>query len=204
VQQFANQLIKKQNEIIKALLDDECFNVTIDEIERSVDFLQNLSENAQYFQQRIGGITAFLPANQPLYASVCFGLVLSYLASVVSIRPPQAMQQTFKKLDEILHFSSFFPNVQICYQSRNQFIKDKKSCTQVVIFTGKAENGMVIRTKFNSNKVLFILNGAGHNPVVISDEADIDLAVDSALKLCLHNQGQDCAAPNSILIKTCQ
>ena len=48
------------------------------------------------------------------------------------------------------------------------------------------------------------MNGAGHNPIVISDGADIEEAVRTTLHTCLYNQGQDCAAPNSILVKQSQ
>ncbi|CDL82756.1 Similarities with lysine-tRNA ligase LysS (fragment) [Xenorhabdus cabanillasii JM26] len=47
---------------------------------------------------------------------------------------------------------------------------------------------------------MFILNGAGHNPLVVSKDADIDLAIESARRVVLYNQGQDCAGPNSILV----
>jgi len=47
--------------------------------------------------------------------------------------------------------------------------------------------------------VLFIANGSGHNPIVVTETADVDSAVASALSVQLYNQGQDCANPNAIL-----
>ncbi|WP_308427222.1 aldehyde dehydrogenase family protein [Litchfieldella qijiaojingensis] len=71
--------------------------------------------------------------------------------------------------------------------------------TDAVIFTGTPENARKVRKNFKKG-ALFILNGAGHNPLVVSHDADVSLAVQSALRVVLYNQGQDCAGPNSLLV----
>lgn len=71
--------------------------------------------------------------------------------------------------------------------------------TDVVIFTGTAENAKKVRNYFE-NCTLFIANGAGHNPVIITPTADLEKAADAVLELQLYNQGQDCANPSSILV----
>jgi lysyl-tRNA synthetase class 1 len=48
--------------------------------------------------------------------------------------------------------------------------------------------------------VLFIHNGAGHNPIVVTESADVAKAVASAVRVQLYNQGQDCANPDAILV----
>src|SRR5437870_1781853 len=48
--------------------------------------------------------------------------------------------------------------------------------------------------------VLFIANGPGHNPIVVTETADVDKAVASAMSVQLYNQGQDCANPNAFLV----
>ena len=45
------------------------------------------------------------------------------------------------------------------------------------------------------------MNGAGHNPIVIGDKADLEKAVECTVYACLYNQGQDCSSPNAILVK---
>ncbi|GGY12562.1 hypothetical protein GCM10007160_43770 [Litchfieldella qijiaojingensis] len=80
-----------------------------------------------------------------------------------------------------------------------QFLAERVGVTDAVIFTGTPENARKVRKNFKKG-ALFILNGAGHNPLVVSHDADVSLAVQSALRVVLYNQGQDCAGPNSLLV----
>lgn len=198
-QTFANAITKKQSAIIAALNTYECHNVAEDEIIRSLDLLRNLEQNSTYFKQRVGRVATFLPANQPLYAMVCFGVVPTLMCHQITVRPPTVMQACFCALDKAIGFQTLFPNLQIAYIDKKTFVKQQSAVSDIVIFTGKAQNGLDIKSKFPKD-TLFILNGAGHNPVVVTEGADIDAAVSSILRLCLQNQGQDCAAPNAILV----
>ncbi|POB67621.1 hypothetical protein CRN59_24530, partial [Vibrio vulnificus] len=85
-------------DIVNSLSDYQCKNVTLDEIERSCDLLDNIEKNKEYFLHTIRGVTSFLPLNQPIYASVCFGFIPALMANDVCIRPPTAMHRHYKKL----------------------------------------------------------------------------------------------------------
>lgn len=206
-EKFATHLKFHQKAIAKALSDYECYKVVKDELDRSTELLRNLDKNEEYFQRRIEQVTAFLPLNQPLYATVVFGAIASLMSSKTYVRPPAAMTETFKKLDAIIKFNSHFPNLHISYEDRDAFVRLSQK-SDVIIFTGDPKNALDVRTRIKkaleaqkiAEQPLFILNGAGHNPVVIAEEADIKKAVESVLRVCLQNQGQDCAAPNAILV----
>lgn len=196
---LAQQLREKTDQIATALEDYETYNVVLDEIERSVDLLTNLSENREYFQHKINGVTSFLPLNQPLYSTICFGVVPAYMARDIAIRPPTNVHAAYSRLHSIAEFDRHVPNLHIAYTTKEQFVHERASVTDVVIFTGTPQNGEMIRRQMLPP--LFILNGAGHNPIVVTESADIDQAVASTLRLTLQNQGQDCAAPNAILVQ---
>ncbi|MCL2891365.1 aldehyde dehydrogenase family protein [Brenneria tiliae] len=192
-------LQEKQEQIIKSLSGYQCRNVTVDEIKRSCEFLQNIHINGGYFHKTIKGVTSFLPLNQPLYASVCFGFIPSLMAEDVCIRPPTAMHYHYQQLMDVLDLTKFSSSLKISYSEKDIFLSERVNVTDAVIFTGTPENALKVRKHFRRD-ILFILNGAGHNPLVISDDAGIKLAVESALRVVLYNQGQDCAGPNSILV----
>ena len=207
---FARSLQENFDEVLSALTKYETHEVANDEIERTLDLMLNLRENAQYFERQVGPIVAFLPRNQPLYALTCFALTPSLMASDVYVRVPEAMRQDgfFSDLTSAIELHKHFPNVQVSYEQKSEFV-DKHSkvqeesglpITDVVIFTGSSTNADALREKF-SKEVLFILNGAGHNPIVVTESADLDAAVDAALRVQLYNQGEDCASPNSILVQ---
>lgn len=62
----------------------------------------------------------------------------------------------------------------------------------LVVFTGKPSNSLMFLKKMKPNSIL-VINGAGHNPLIITETADIDKAVEGALLLKGFNGGQDCA-----------
>ena len=208
---FADFIESHFEKISEILLDYESFEVVQDETNRTLDVLRNLRENKKYFDLRIGEVTTFLPKNQPLYALTCFVIVPSLMATEVHFRIPHSMRHFFPKLLRAINFKYFFPNVHISTKERQDFLKERSALyienrtdetypvTDVVIFTGQSHHADRLRLVFDK-RTLFIANGSGHNPVVVSDDADIDDAVEATLTLQLYNQGQDCAAPNAILV----
>jgi lysyl-tRNA synthetase class 1 len=174
-------------------------NVTDDEIRRTLDLLWNLNNNRDYFGAKTGLIKAYTPSNQPLYAHACFALVPSFLASEVRVRPPRALQPIVARLTEALDLATDFPNVIPSQQDYAAFARTDRHATDAVIFTGTPQTAAEVRGQYPA-ETLFILNGAGHNPVVVTETAELDQAVRSVLRLCLQGSGMDCAAPNSVLV----
>jgi lysyl-tRNA synthetase len=189
----------------------ETHEVATDEIRRSIDLLMNLRENSECFQREVGPVASFLPSNQPLYATTCFTVVPSLMASESHVKAPEGMRKFFPALVQDLELKKYFPNVHVHQGPRTDFIdrraarrmhpktRELETATDAVIFTGTYEKASLVRREFHQ-RVLFIMNGAGHNPMVITENADVERAVASALRLQLYNQGQDCSAPNSILV----
>lgn len=111
----------------------------------------------------------------------------------------------------LLNFEKLVPNAKISDLERLSFLKDRSAIrrnsrsgetepvTAAVIFTGTSHHANQLRRVFDQ-RTLFITNGAGHNPIVVGTGANISAAVDATLSVSLYNQGQDCAAPNSVLV----
>ncbi|ROP35780.1 aldehyde dehydrogenase family protein [Saccharothrix texasensis] len=196
---FAVSLRERAAEIVRSLSGYQCANVALDEIERSVDLLDNLHLNREHFGGKVGAVTTFLPLNQPLYATVCFGVVPSFMAEDTALRPPTAMHPHYRALADVLDLPAHFPELHVSYDDKEEFVARRAHRTDAVVFTGTPENAAKVRRSF-PRRTLFILNGSGHNPLVVTETADVDLAVGSALRVVLYNQGQDCAGPNAILV----
>lgn len=208
---FSKHILKNYEALINILLRYETFEVATDEIERTLDLFINLNENKNYFEMRIGAVASFLPKNQPLYALSCFVIIPSLMSTEVHFRIPHCMKFFFHTLLEVLNLKEFFPNILISQKERLEFLEERAALrineitqetmpiTQAVIFTGTSNHAEQLRVVFDK-RTLFIANGSGHNPIVITEEANIKNALKAVLKLQLYNQGQDCAAPNSILV----
>ncbi|HLC66047.1 MAG TPA: aldehyde dehydrogenase family protein [Candidatus Nanoarchaeia archaeon] len=209
--EFADHIESHFEEIANVLLAYESFEVVKDETARTLDLLRHLSENKKYFVLRIGAVTSFLPRNQPLYALTCFVIVPALMASEVHFRIPHCMRFYFPELLKVLDFHRFFPNIVVSTMERLEFLRERSALlmdpetqqtlpvSDAVIFTGTSQHAERLRLVFD-RRILFIANGSGHNPVLIAPDADISKAVEAVLMLQLYNQGQDCAAPNAILI----
>ena len=207
---FADHIEKNFEAIADILLTYESFEVVKDETDRTLDLLRNLEENKKYFELRVGEIAAFLPRNQPLYALTCFVLIPSYMGSEVHFRIPHSMRYFMSQLLELLNIEKFYPNVHVSALERLEFLRERSAVrvnetsaslpvTDAVIFTGTPAHADQLRLVFDQ-RTLFIANGAGHNPVVVSKDANIERAVEAVLTLQLYNQGQDCAAPKAVLV----
>jgi len=208
---FADHLSSHFENIAEILLEYESFEVVEDEFNRTMDLFKSLDENKNYFVLRINEVTAFLPRNQPLYALSCFVIVPSLMAHKVCFRIPHSMRGFFPKLLKILKLDEFFPNIIVSKKERLEFLKERTALfidpqrndsipvTDVVIFTGTSHHAEQLRLIFDI-RTLFIANSAGHNPIVVSNDADILESIKATLKLQLYNQGQDCSAPNAILV----
>ncbi|KKQ83219.1 MAG: Lysyl-tRNA synthetase (Class I) [Parcubacteria group bacterium GW2011_GWB1_38_8] len=193
------------------LLRYESFEVVQDEVNRALDLLRNLRENKKFFFLRVGAVASFLPRNQPLYAFSCFVIVPSLMASEVHFRIPQSMMLFFQDMLDLLEIKKLFPNIFVSQKQRSEFLRERSAllvnpktkesipATEAVIFTGLPSHASKLRFIFDK-RTLFISNGAGHNPVVVSKDANLNKAIEAVLTLGLYNQGQDCAAPNAVLV----
>lgn len=196
---FAAHIRQNTALIHKILRQYQSKEVVDDEIERSLDFLENITEVEKFLQGEISRTSVFLPLNLPLYSFVIFVVAPYYISKEVVIRPPTRMQAVFKDLFEQLELSTYYPNVILFEGNREKFLGDYCKLSNVVIFTGKYENFLKIK-KACGKEILLLYNGVGHNPIVVTESGNVALAVEKCLHVKLFNNGQDCAGPDVILV----
>jgi len=199
---FAHHLRSRREQIQSALAAYASVPAVDDELARATYLLDNLEENREYFQDdigKVGEIAAFLPRNQLLYATVYMGVVPAMMSNHCHVRPPESTHPAYRSLIQAVDFGGFFPNLHLSLGSRHDFVASRARVADVVNFTGTFANGEVVRKQLKKD-ALFLFSGAGHNPVIVRKDADLEHAADSIVQLCYHNQGQDCAAPNAILV----
>lgn len=198
---FAAHLKSNITNIQDVLRKYESRQVVDDEIDRSVEALESLVEIGRYFTETplSQETAAFLPLNLPLYSFVLFGAMPAYQSVSLAIRTPERMKDVFTELFDVLLFAEHYPNVSVFHGSREHFVEQHCKKASVVLFTGRHENFLRIRNTCGKD-TLMLFNGVGHNPLVITPSADINLAVGKTLHVKLFNNGQDCAGPDAILV----
>jgi acyl-CoA reductase-like NAD-dependent aldehyde dehydrogenase len=194
--------IREKQPILRHILSTyQTHEVTTYEIERSIRTLAKLVENTSIDSpQTIDSIVVFLPSNLPLYSLVLFALIPSIQSSCVYVRPNSILQEQhiITQLSECLNLDAIFPSVQIINQDHAGFLPYIRLAS-LVVFTGNPSNAKKILQDMKNDSVL-VVNGSGHNPVVVTETADIDLAVEGSLLVKGFNGGQDCAGPDAILV----
>ncbi len=198
---FADDLRARRERIHAALASYSSMPAVDDEIARATYLLENLHENRDYFESAaaVEHVASFLPRNQLLYATLYMGVMPALLSERCVVRPPESAHDPYRRLLDAVDFASFFPNLAFFLGDRREFVAEHVPAADVVMFTGTHANGEAVR-KQTKKDALFLFSGAGHNPVVVRRDADVALAADSIARLCYHNQGQDCSAPNAVLV----
>jgi len=91
-------------------------------------------------------------------------------------------------------------SVEFQYCERRYFLEHFIKKSNVIIFTGRYENALNIQRETVPFHSLFIYNGRGINPLLITSDADLNLAVSKCVKVRCFNSGQDCAGPDDIIV----
>ncbi len=198
--EVAGFVVKNKELIIQVLLECESRLVAEDEIERVIDLLNSLEENDEFFtEKKVVKISSFLPLNLPLYSLFLFAAIPSYQSESISVRAPLLLRSILSSLKTVLCLTEFYPNINVKNCDRDIFVEEECKNADVVIFTGKYNNFLRVKERC-AKDTLFIYNGVGHNPVVVSQNADVALAAQKVAFLKTFNNGQDCAGADMILV----
>lgn len=196
---LAENIKAKREKIIKILLHYESFETAEDEIWRSLDCLENMSTEIEDLSSgKADLMCTFFPVNLPLYSLTIFALIPSFMTNEVVIRPPLLMRKVIQEIWQELGLSSLFPNIKFVDVDRSVFIEAYVSVADVVLFTGRYQNALTVQKACPD--ALFIYNGAGVNPVIVTDSANIPLAVHKTIEMRVFNSGQDCAGSDIIFV----
>lgn len=196
---LAEHILKNRKALHYILRKFENYDVVEDEINKSADVLKNIADLKEYFKGRVNLISTFLPLNIPLYSFVLFAVIPSYQAKSVVVRVPTGLSVFFSELYKILSEGNLLKNISLYEGKKKDFVDEYCKKSDVIIFTGKYQNFSNIRYMCKKD-TLMIFNGSGHNPVIVTETADLKQAVKKIIKAKLYNNGQDCIAPNIIFI----
>ncbi len=188
---------KNKKEIVNLLTEYESYETVMDEVNKSLDTLKNINKEFMYFPDKdVNILSTFLPINLPLYSLILFAVVPSLYTRKVFVRPPLLAEKYVNKISSLIGLPK---NVFVVIASREEYLKDYVSKSNVVVFTGKYVNAVNIIESI-PNDILFLNNGAGVNPVLVTESCNLKKAVEKSIYVKMFNSGQDCAGPDAILV----
>lgn len=200
-QKLYNIVEKKQNEIIELLTQFEPHYVAEDEVHGVLDTLKNIDKQYDQLQSILGNVSnasIFLPINLPLYSFILYAGVIGLAVENVFIRCPVVTRSTLQKILDLIEIETIMPHIQVLNIERGEFRQKYVSRSEVIIFTGKYENANRLLNEYPHS--LFIFNGYGVNPIVVSKNVDLDIVIQKVVDMRLYNGGQDCCAPDAVLV----
>lgn len=200
---FSDHLEALRPQLLSVLSEHETHEAATDEIERSVKALRGLHREFEHLRSASGGdLAVFLPVNLPLYSLVLFAAVPSIMAERVFVRVPAVTPRWARDIFELTAMRSYFPRVGLYELNRADFLSHFASASDAIVFTGRYENARKVMAACHDSAIVF--NGAGVNPVVVGEGADLEANLDRILTPRLFNSGQDCAGPDCYLVHTSQ
>ncbi|HEU5046525.1 MAG TPA: arginine--tRNA ligase [Rickettsiales bacterium] len=210
-ERFADLLEAKRPELLKALQIYEPASTAEDEIDLACRCLRDLDQYRDNFTHKVPKVAALLHANLPIYYYVVLGVIPSLMAQEVHVRPNQHMQD--KKVIDALkaiqidpddsgkNIFNYFDNIIThAKMGRDQFFATHLANCDYGIVNGSYEAGHELMTKYMKPGAVLVSEGKHHDPFIVTSTADIPKAVERAVHLKAYNGGQECAAPDAILV----
>ncbi|HEY0219614.1 MAG TPA: aldehyde dehydrogenase family protein [Afipia sp.] len=151
------------------------------------------------------GVTAhIIPWNYPL-ATTARGIAPALAAGCTAIvKPAEETPLTALMLAEILEEAGLPPGVYNVVPGPGE----ETGATLVahpdvahVTFTGSVETGRIVMKSAADHIASVTLELGGKSPLVVLDDADLDAAVEGALKAIYTNAGQVCAAGSRLVVE---
>lgn len=201
-QEAINDLLENvrrfRDEIIEIVKKVESYYTVLDEYKSVIACLENAEKESKFWSDNIERFVYFMPVNQPLY-----GLILSLLASLAAkdtyVRPTTDVADIVLELAEKMELKKIFPNFHIIVAEREKFIRQYAENADAIYFVGKYDNAKKLQKRIRP-KTLFLFSGTGINPFVVSENANVELAVEKAVCAGIYNSGQDCGKPKVYIV----
>lgn len=144
-------------------------------------------------------VDVFMPRNALLESFAIYCLVPSMWAERVRLRPATGTERIVSRLVELSGPVTPAPLMYTTAPQRD-FVAEVAGEPSVVLFTGLRGNAETVLRRLTARHV-FLYFGRGVNPVVVSADADLERAATEIVYSRLYNGGQDCLAPDLVLVQ---
>ncbi|CAG4896853.1 aldehyde dehydrogenase family protein [Paraburkholderia gardini] len=155
-------------------------------------------------REPVGVVGVITPWNFPIAIPAWkIAPALAYGNSVV-FKPADLVPGSARALAEILHRSGFPPGVFNLVMGRGSIVGNEMvASTRVdaLSFTGSVETGQQLLEQGARQFRKMQLEMGGKNPLVVLDDADLDVAIDCAVQGAYYSTGQRCTASSRFIVQ---
>jgi acyl-CoA reductase-like NAD-dependent aldehyde dehydrogenase len=192
--------LREQPEQVAAILTEISVRRAVDEeIEASIATLEGaVDELIRHRPGRVQQLAGFMSSNILLYTYVLHGVVPSLFTERVTLRASSQVAPQTHRLHELFAPVHGLP-IEMSPLNQRQFVGGPAAEADVVVFTGAYNNAEDLRRKLRREQ-LMVFFGQGINPFVVGPDAEGDRAIEDAIRIRLHNSGQDCFGPDVFFV----
>jgi len=222
IKTYKNKLLENKKDIIDLLVLEtgkplssaegefnglsDIFSYFIEEVKRKYSQVIPDYEN-RYFNYikycPVGVVVSFLAWNYPLANFVLRLALVLATGNTCVIKPSEETPLATAYMCEIFNEIGFPKGVLNCVLGTGEDL-GKVLCSskipRVLTLVGSTATGVKIIGNSATSIKRFSLELGGNAPVIVFDDADVDLAASEIISLKLSNAGQICVAPNRIFV----
>ena len=162
------------------------------------------SESVVYLQREpIGVIAMIIPWNTPLPVTITKLAPALTLGNTCIIKPPSIDSLSVLRLAELLDTLGLPPGTVNVITGPGGIVGDALSSHKgidMVAFTGSSDVGKEIMSASSRTVKRLQLELGGKNPVIVLEDASVDIAVKAMVTRQLLNSGQVCSSPGRFYI----
>ena len=169
------------------------------------DGLDSTNENTIQITSRepIGIIAAFLPYNLPVVTFAHKVPAALIMGNTVIVKPSSKAPLTVTKLVYLLRTAGVPEGVlQLIHGSGEKagHALAMHPDIQLITFSGSTVNGMKVMEAASSNLTRVLLELSGNDAMIVCRDADVDLAIEEAIRGRIHNMGQSSSSTKRFLV----
>lgn len=216
---FASELRKKKSDLAHTCTTEmgKPLKESFSEVEKCAWVMEYYADNGETFLkdevanadarksiitfEPIGIIGSIMPWNFPYWQALRFAAPNLMSGNTIILKPASATMQCGIEIEKI------FKNIELPDGVFQTLIGDSKiveplidSDINGVTFTGSATVGAIVAQRATSQWKKCVLELGGSDPFIVCEDADIDKAVNGAIKGRFINCGQSCIASKRFLV----
>ncbi|MFE3002052.1 aldehyde dehydrogenase family protein [Nocardia sp. NPDC059246] len=174
-------------------------------VSSSGDSIISAREGLQVYTSRepVGTVAVITPWNFPIAIPAWKIAPALAFGNTVVFKPADLVPASAWHLTDILHRAGVPAGVLNLVMGRGSLIGDTLTGSvqiDAVSFTGSMQTGQRVLASAQSHMAKVQLEMGGKNPLIIADDADIDVAVAVALESAFGQTGQRCTAASRLIV----
>jgi succinate-semialdehyde dehydrogenase/glutarate-semialdehyde dehydrogenase len=166
------------------------------------EFVQTNASKSYISFEPLGVILSVMPWNFPFWQVFRFAVPSLMAGNVTVLKHAPNVPQCAEAIHQLFEDERLPKNLLVNYCLTNDDVAKLIAMPEIagVTFTGSDTTGAIIAGLAGQNIKKCVVELGGNDPFIVLDDADLDLAIDGAIKSRSINSGQSCNAAKRFIV----